>query len=113
MSDGFLGGVEPALEKAPEPVEVPAVETGASAEEAPLVAERAAFEQSAERKDEFLEKPAEDAPTTAVAAGATPAPVAEAAPAVPADEVSVEVEKILEDGLGDYVEAMPEDARQR
>ncbi|MCE9586351.1 hypothetical protein K8R04_03475 [Candidatus Uhrbacteria bacterium] len=113
MSDGFLQGAGVAPEKAPVPVVTPPVESAAVLEDAPLLADRAAFEQSAERKDEFLEKPAEDAPTTTVAAGSTAVPVAEAAPAVPADEVMIEVEKIMEDGLGDYVESMPEDARQR
>jgi len=113
MSDGFLQGVETVPEKAPEPVEVPSVESGASLEDAPLAADRAAFEQSAERKDEFLERPAEEAPTTQVAAAGGAAPVAEPVPVQPADDVTMEVEKILEDGLGDYVETMPEDARQR
>lgn len=113
MSDGFLQGAGVVPEKVPEPVEAPSVEAGASLEDAPLVAERAALEQSAEHKDEFLEKAMEDAPTTAVAPGAAAAPATEAAPAVPSDEVMVEVEKILGDGLGDYVESMPEAARMR
>jgi hypothetical protein len=113
MSDGFLGGVETTPEKIPEPAESPSVESGATLEDAPLAADRAAFEQSAERKDEFLEKAAEEAPTTQVAATPVAGAAAEAAPVPEADAVTLEVEKILEDGLGDYVEAMPPDARQR
>lgn len=113
MSDGFLGGVETTPEKTPEPVEA-AAESTISPDEAPLEAERAAFEQSAEQKDAFLEKVAEEAPTTQVVNNAA-APAAEAVEQVVAaeDPVVMEVEKILEDGLGDFVETMPEDARQR
>lgn len=113
MSDGFLQGAGAAPEKIPETVEAPSVESAASVEDAPLAADRAAFEQSAERKDEFLEKAAEDAPTTQVAAAPATGAVAESAPAAEVDPVTLEVEKILEDGLGDYVEAMPAEARQR
>ncbi|QQR61202.1 hypothetical protein IPH19_01945 [Candidatus Uhrbacteria bacterium] len=113
MSDGFLQGNETAPEITPEPVEAPVIESGEALEDAPLAADRAAFEQSVERKDEFLEAPAEDAPTTQVAADPGSAAPAEPEPAAPVDEVMVEVEKILEDGLGDYVETMPEEARQR
>lgn len=103
MSDGFLGGLEATPEKIPEPVE----------SESPIAADRAAFEQSVEHKDEFLEKPVEEAPSTQVAATASAEPAVEQAPAVPEDEVVLEVEKILEEGLGDYVQSMPEDARKR
>ena len=113
MSDGFLQGIGPTPEKIPESVEAPSVEAGASLEDSPVAADRAAFEQSAERKDEFLEKVSEDTPVTQAAVIAGAAPVAETVPVVPDDEVIVEVEKILEDGLGDYVESMPEEARKR
>jgi hypothetical protein len=113
MSDGFLGGVETTPETTPEPVEAPSVESAANIEDAPLEAERAALEQSAEHKDAFLEKEAEDAPTSQVASQAGTTPTQEQVQATPIDEVEMEVEKILEDGLGDYVESMPEDARQR
>ncbi len=113
MSDGFLGGVEPTLEKNPEPVESPSVEAQPGTEQSAIEADHATFEQSAERKDEFLEAALEEAPTSMVPATGT-APAEEVAPVVAAsDEVTLEVEKIMEDGLGDYVEAMPEEARQR
>lgn len=113
MSDGFLQGIEPTPEKIPEPVEAPSVELGASLEDSPVAADRAAFEQSVEHKDEFLEAAAEEAPVTQVAATVGLAPIAEPIPAAPVDEVILEVEKILEDGLGDYVEAMSEETRTR
>ncbi len=105
MSDGFLQGLETAPEKLPESEE----------SESPIAADRAAFEQSIEQKDTFLEQPMEETPLTQASTEsvAAAAPVVEQAPVVQEDEVVLEVEKVLEEGLGEYVEAMPEDAQKR
>ena len=71
-------------------------------------AERQAEEEALveETKEEFLEAPEKPSPVVAaVSAVAVPPPVK--------DDVMIEVEKILEQGLGDFVAAMPEPARQR
>ncbi len=107
MSDGFLQGAESTPVTPPTP-EIPAGET----ELTPNQADHLAIEQSAEAKDTFLEQAAEDVPVTPIApAGA--APVADTKPAIIEDEVMVEVEKILEEGLGDYVATLPEEAKER
>lgn len=82
-------------------------------DESPLAADERALEALAaeQEKDTFLEQ-AEAAPTSSVQATGTAAQ-APAAPAEAKDEVTVELEKILEDGLGEYVAAMPEEARVR
>ncbi len=78
-----------------------------------LEADEQAKEQSAEFKEGFLEQPSESekAPVTKIIEGA---PVtAAAAPAVPKDEVTVEVEKIMEQGLGAYYENLPPAAKEK
>ncbi len=112
MSDGFLEGL--GSQETPVKTEAPEPSTEVQTELTPGQQDLQNFEQSAESKDTFLEKAAEDAPTTmvaqsgqAVAATEAPAQVAQK------DEVAVEVDKILEDGLGDFVEDMPAEARQR
>lgn len=84
-------------------------------DESPLLADERAYEdlEAQDSQDHFLEE-AEDAPTSSV----TPAVVAtdDTASAVVApakDEVTLELEKILEDGLGEYVSSMPDEARTR
>lgn len=115
MSDGFLEGLgsqeTPVKTESPESAQ-PAAEN--SAELTPGQQDLQNFEQTAEAKDNFLEKAAEDAPTTTVppAQGQTAEPAA-APTLVQKDDVAVEVDKILEDGLGDFVEDMPAEARQR
>jgi hypothetical protein len=86
-----------------------------SEDESPLAADERAYEalEALDNQDGFLEQ-VEDAPTSSV----TPAASAtdDVAPAVVApakDEVTLEMEKILEDGLGEYVSSMPEEARVR
>lgn len=113
MSDtGFLGGAT--APEQPKPVEVPQnvpeVDTY-TAEERQAAQEMAAEQQ----KDTFLEKASEAAPTTTVpvAQQGTDTKATVEAPPVVKDEVTKEVEKILEEGLGDYVPDMPEEARQR
>ncbi|HVM90466.1 MAG TPA: hypothetical protein VMU11_01035 [Verrucomicrobiae bacterium] len=100
---GFLGGGS--AERQPNPVEVaPTPEVDQYEQE-----ERAAEQQmeQQEHKEEFLE----EAPTSALPATATAEP--EAPAAAGKDEITIEVEKILEAGLGDYVPDMPEEARQK
>ena len=111
---GFLGA--PSAEQMPKSVEVP--ETAVEAADDVAVAEREALkEMTAESQQEgFLEQAieAEEAPTTTInpAAPIGQAPTVAAEP-VTKDEITLEVERILEEGLGDYVPDMPEEARQR
>lgn len=79
-----------------------------------LAADEQAYEalQEEERKETFLEH-AEGAPTSQTGVQGSATDEATASALQPKDEVVVELEKILEDGLGDYVAAMPEEARTR
>jgi hypothetical protein len=70
-------------------------------EENLVEADEKAKERLPESKDEFLEKPLEQAPVTKVIEG-QPTTAAALPPAAPKDEITVEVEKILEDGLGEH-----------
>ncbi len=83
-------------------------------DESPLVTDERAYEalRSEERKETFLER-AEDAPTSSVSGTPAVDGTAVVTTTQPKDEVTVELEKILEDDLGDYVAAMPEEARIR
>jgi hypothetical protein len=94
---------------------VPEAPLASLEDESPLVADERAYEtlEIQETQDAFLEQ-AEDAPTTVIRS-AQAADTATASPtaALPKDEVTVKLEKILEDGLGEYVSAMPEEARTR
>jgi hypothetical protein len=103
---GFLGAAS--AEQPPNPVEAPAQ---TPEQDEYNQAERLAEQQmeQADKKEAFLE----EAPVTVVTPGQ---PATAGQPVVEAtqkDEVTVEVEKILEAGLGDYVPDMPEEARQR
>lgn len=84
-------------------------------DESPLLADERAYEdlEAQDNQDRFLEE-AEDAPTSSVtpAVAATDS-VASVVNAAVKDEVTIELEKILEDGLGEYVSSMPEEARTR
>lgn len=111
MSDGgFLGASS--VEQPPKVVEVPQTNGEGDAYEA---AEREARQEQAteQQKDTFLEQAGEAAPTTTVVAGAGQQAAAQIVEEVPKDEVTIEVEKILEYGLGDYIPDMPEEARER
>jgi len=67
-------------------------------------------EQQPEAKDVFLEEPMEQGPVTKVIEGQPTTAAAPPVAAVPADEVTLEVEKILEEGLGEhYSKLAPED----
>lgn len=110
MSDGgFLGGSS--VEQPPNVVEVP--KTNGEVDEY-TAAERVAEQEMVveQQKDTFLEQ-AEAAPTTAIVTPAGQQAAAPVAVVVPKDEVTIEVEKILEYGLGDYIPDMPEVARER
>lgn len=75
-------------------------------------ADHEAYEQSAERMDDLLH--AEDAgATSAIPAPSKPPADVTRPPAVvrQKDEIVVEVEKILEDGIGPFYATMPEDAK--
>lgn len=88
----------------------------ATEDESPLAADERAYEEleAQEQKEAFLEH-AETVPTSQVTtpSGTQPDDSATAAPPVSKDEVIVQLEKILEEGLGEYVAAMPEEARVR
>ncbi|MFA5185510.1 MAG: hypothetical protein WC551_03410 [Patescibacteria group bacterium] len=81
------------------------------AEENLVEADEKAFEKTPEARDVFLEQaaPTEKAPVTKIIEGqpVTAAPV----PALPADELTVRVEKIMEDGLGDYYSKLTPEAQ--
>ena len=83
-------------------------------DESPLAADERALQELAaeQQKDTFLEQ-SESAPTSSSQAVSATDPQAGASQAAPKDEVTLQLEKILEDGLGEYVAAMPEEARIR
>jgi hypothetical protein len=120
MSDGgFLGAPQP--EQMPQPAAPEAPETETSQESAEVdevaLAEREALKEmeaaaQETEKDNFLETAQEAAPTSTVAPAIQAASAQEAAP-VEKDQVTQEVEKILEDGLGEYVPDMPDEAREK
>ncbi len=111
MSDGgFLGGAS--VEKVPKVVEVP--QTNGEVDEYARAEREAQQEKIVEQqKDTFLEQAGEAAPTTTVVAGAGQQAAAQVVEETPKDEITIEVEKILEYGLGDYIPDMPEEARER
>lgn len=122
MSDGgFLGGSTPErVPEAPKPEtpEATAPQESAEVDEVALAEREALKEMEAAaqetEKDNFLETAKEEAPTSTVTpASQTAAPAQEAAAPVEKDQITLEVEKILEDGLGDYVPDMPDEARER
>ncbi|MCR4256370.1 MAG: hypothetical protein NUW08_01550 [Candidatus Uhrbacteria bacterium] len=121
MSDGgFLGAPQPEQVSQPAAPEAPETETPQESAEMDEVAlaEREALKEmeTAAReteKDNFLEIAQEAAPTSTVTPATQAAPAQEAAPPVEKDQVTQEVEKILEDGLGEYIPDMPDEAREK
>ncbi len=86
-----------------------------SEDESPLAADERAYEalEAQDSQDRFLEE-AEDAPTSSVTPAVSATDDASSVVVAPVkDEVTLELEKILEDGLGEYVSSMPEEARTR
>ncbi len=77
-----------------------------------LEADERALEALPESADTFLESetPQTQAPSTSVVAG-LPTASAPTPPPVPTDEVTVRVEKIMEDGLGAYYQNLPPEAK--
>lgn len=102
---GFLSDQETPR---PTPEIVPA-ETG---EASSVEADKQALEQLPEQADTFLEQAGASAPTTAVVP-TDQAALATVTAAVVKDDIFLEVEKILEAGLGEYVKDLPPDARER
>lgn len=78
--------------------------------ESPLIEEERAYqeEQIEEAKEAFLESEVFSSSTSRSTGQAGISPTS-----VPKDEVMIRLEQILEEGLGDYVAAMPEEARVR
>jgi len=82
-------------------------------EENLVEADEKAREQTPEVKDAFLEKPAEQAPVSKVIEGQPTTAAAVPTAAIPTDEVVTEVEKILEQGLGEHFSKLkPEDQKK-
>jgi hypothetical protein len=112
-NDGFLGAFS--SEQVPE---VPVSEAEAPQEQPELdevaLAEReAAKEMAAEaEKDTFLETAEEGAPTTSATSAQTDGSNVAEEP-LEKDEITLEVERILEDGLGEYIPDMPGEAREK
>jgi hypothetical protein len=102
MPDLLKGGLEmPKVESSPEPDEV-ALETQA-------------IEQAAKKKEKeaFLEHQAKTLETK-IATAKEAQPATAAAPVVvQKDEVIIEVEKVLEEGLGDFFGTLPPEAQQK
>lgn len=117
---GFLGAPQPEQMPQPAAPETPQAETpqeSAEVDEVALAEREALKEMEAAaqetEKDNFLETAQEAAPTSTVTPATQAAPAQEAAPPVEKDPVTQEVEKILEDGLGDYIPDMPDEAREK
>ena len=88
-----------------------------SVESSSVVADEQAYEAMPETQDHFLETPNEEAMVFEQAGShlqaVQSAPVGSVAVGLMKDAVVLEVEKILEEGLGDYYETLPEEARAR
>ena len=109
MSGGFLPQ-SPVLERPPVASLVPPVP-----ELTPLQADELAIERLQEEKTkaEFLEQEEASAAPVIQAPRSSSTVVASPALAVKKDEALLEVEKILEDGLGDFVTSLPEAPKAR
>ena len=109
MSDGFLTPQPETPVLQPETVPEAPVQEVTSVQ-----ADEQALEQAAEQADTFLEGEAEAGPLPVEqageqAAGGTTTSVG----AAQKDEVTIAVEKILEEDLGTYFKTMPQDAQER
>ncbi len=81
-------------------------------EESDIEADREAYEQSAEHLDDVLHAEEADATTEAPSVSDVVPPARSRPPiALQKDPVVIEVEKILEDGIGSFYATMPEDAK--
>ena len=116
MSDGFLSP-QLHIETPSVPEAVPAVAEDVSS----VAADEKALEEISEQPDRFLETEEATQGEAGVsteqageqAAGSGSAAVTPAVVGVAKDEVLVEVERILEDGLGNYFNGLPEQAQTR
>ncbi len=90
----------------PGPLEKPLVPSAET-----VVDEREAFETPAQKADEFLEQTERLPPMPAKVIEGVPATAAAAPAALPKDEVTVEVEKVLEQGLGGFYAQLPPNAK--
>lgn len=82
-------------------------------EENLVEADEKSKEHLAEVKDEFLEKPVEQAPITKIIEGQPTSAPATPAAAVPTDEIVLEVEKIMEQDMGEHFSKLgPEDQKK-
>lgn len=108
MPDGVSSPEQPRVEAplaAPEPERA----SQQAAELTSVEADEAARETLAETKDDILHaesKPELEAAMEQPLPGATGA-----VPQAPKDEVTVEVEKVLEDGIGPFYASLPDDAK--
>ena len=109
MSGGFLPS-SPTPERPSPPSEVPQL-----SELTPLQADEQALEhlQEEEKVEEFLEAEEAIVAPPVTAAPVASAPIQVSAPPVKKDEALLEVEKILEDGLGEFVVSLPEAPKAR
>jgi hypothetical protein len=109
MSGGFLPS-SPSPERPLAPPEVPQ-----PSELTPLQADEQVLEhlQEEEKAEEFLETEEVIVTPPVATTPVASAPAAVVAPPVKKDEALLEVEKILEDGLGDFVTALPEAPKAR
>lgn len=114
MSSGFLPTQEE-IPKSPQPEAAPVPISAMVEEESSVEADEKALEQITETEETFLETSAEEAPTTEIniPAASEGAPAAAAAVPTVKDEVMIQVEKIMEEEMGPYFDAMPEEAKVR
>ncbi|MFH1621240.1 MAG: hypothetical protein ABIB04_04105 [Patescibacteria group bacterium] len=82
-------------------------------EESGIEADEKAYDALPESKDVFLEEEDKFGPTTKILEGKKVVSAAAPSPIVPKDDVTIEVEKILEEGLGDVYENLPESAKPK
>lgn len=104
MTDGIVTPESP-------PKEAVNIEQGSSSEMSSVEADEVAFEQSAEHLDDILH--AESAPKTQIGVKTVTQDVGEPASIslVQKDPIVIEVEKILEDGVGSFYYSMSADAQ--
>ena len=95
MPEPFVGGVEKPS--------IPAVETPS---------EREAFEPADAAQEQFLERPEATAAKARVIEGVPTTPVPVVPVVVAKDDVTLEVERILEEGLGDFYATLPPHAKE-
>ena len=95
------------IEKTPKLEPLPQEESG-------VQADAETFKNLAESQDVFLEQ---ESPVTPIEQSkvieGVPVTTAAAPTVIPKDEVTIEVEKVLEDGLGDFFKTLPDTAKPK